>query len=235
MNDSAASGPCRDRAQAAALLRELQVGAPVHGTVFRRFTSWFVHGLADRLARAHPPALGTASMAFCVPRSSCLHGARGEVLVVAGELCPPLNFTCSAARARHGVPALRVVLCAGPGRPAGPGAPADVGYRQHGVLRPAVVVPRRGVWRGARRGVRAVPAPQFHLLRRAAPQSLLLRRAAPQYLLLRRATPDLLLLRPRLTFSCSAAARKEAERLDKTQWVWTAGGIQMSTGFVLQT
>ena len=42
MNDNAAIGPFRDRAQAAALLRELQVGAPVHDTVFRRFASCFV-------------------------------------------------------------------------------------------------------------------------------------------------------------------------------------------------
>ena len=55
--------------------------------------SCFVQGLADRQALAHPPALGTASMAFCVPRSSCLDGA----LVMAYELCPPLYFTCSIA------------------------------------------------------------------------------------------------------------------------------------------
>uniref|UniRef100_A0A453GFG8 Uncharacterized protein n=1 Tax=Aegilops tauschii subsp. strangulata TaxID=200361 RepID=A0A453GFG8_AEGTS len=30
---------CRDRAQAAALLRELQVGAPVHSTAFQRVAS----------------------------------------------------------------------------------------------------------------------------------------------------------------------------------------------------
>ncbi|KAF7031921.1 hypothetical protein CFC21_043168 [Triticum aestivum] len=83
---------CRDRAQAAALLRELQVGAPVHGTAFQRVASCFVQGLADRLALAHPPALGPASMAFCVPRSSCLDGARGEALAVAYELCPYLRF-----------------------------------------------------------------------------------------------------------------------------------------------
>ena len=62
---------CRDRAQAAALMRELQVGAPVHGTAFQRVASCFVQGLADRLALAHPPSLGgPASMAFSVPRSS---------------------------------------------------------------------------------------------------------------------------------------------------------------------
>jgi len=46
---------CRDRAQAAALLRELQAGAPVHGTAFQRVASCFVQGLADRLALAHLP------------------------------------------------------------------------------------------------------------------------------------------------------------------------------------
>ncbi|KAI5007100.1 hypothetical protein ZWY2020_047048 [Hordeum vulgare] len=90
---------CRDRAQAAALLRELQVGAPVHGTAFQRVASCFVQGLADRLALAHPPALGPASMAFCVPRSSCLDGARGEALAVAYELCPYLRFAHFVANA----------------------------------------------------------------------------------------------------------------------------------------
>ena len=33
---------CRDRAQAAALLRELQIGAPVHGTAFQRVASCFM-------------------------------------------------------------------------------------------------------------------------------------------------------------------------------------------------
>uniref|UniRef100_A0ACD5X859 Uncharacterized protein n=1 Tax=Avena sativa TaxID=4498 RepID=A0ACD5X859_AVESA len=83
---------CRDRAQAAALLRELQIGAPVHGTAFQRVASCFVQGLADRLALAHPPSLGPASMAFSVPRSSCHDGARGEALAVAYELCPYLRF-----------------------------------------------------------------------------------------------------------------------------------------------
>uniref|UniRef100_A0A453G3M8 Uncharacterized protein n=1 Tax=Aegilops tauschii subsp. strangulata TaxID=200361 RepID=A0A453G3M8_AEGTS len=90
---------CRDRAQAAALLRELQVGAPVHGTAFQRVASCFVQGLADRLALAHPPALGPASMAFSVPRSSCLDGARGEALAVAYELCPYLRFAHFVANA----------------------------------------------------------------------------------------------------------------------------------------
>ncbi|RLM66722.1 hypothetical protein C2845_PM16G02480 [Panicum miliaceum] len=60
---------CCDYAQAVALLRELQVGAPVHGTAFQRVVSCFMQGLADRLALAHPPALGSASMVFCIPPS----------------------------------------------------------------------------------------------------------------------------------------------------------------------
>ncbi|RLN25690.1 DELLA protein RGL1-like [Panicum miliaceum] len=91
---------CRDRAQAAALLRELQVGAPVHGTAFQRVASCFVQGLADRLALAHPPALGPASMAFCIP-PSCTgrDGARGEALALAYELCPYLRFAHFVANA----------------------------------------------------------------------------------------------------------------------------------------
>ncbi|XP_048568387.1 GRAS family protein RAD1-like [Triticum urartu] len=95
----AEAGACRDRAQAAALLRELQVGAPVHGTAFQRVASCFLQGLADRLALAHPPALGPASMAFSVPRSSCLDGARREALAVAYELCPYLRFAHFVANA----------------------------------------------------------------------------------------------------------------------------------------
>ncbi|EES01920.1 hypothetical protein BDA96_03G423800 [Sorghum bicolor] len=91
---------CRDRAQAAALLRELQAGAPVHGTAFQRVASCFVQGLADRLALAHPPALGPASMAFCIP-PSCTgrDGARGEALALAYELCPYLRFAHFVANA----------------------------------------------------------------------------------------------------------------------------------------
>ncbi|GJM92162.1 hypothetical protein PR202_ga08597 [Eleusine coracana subsp. coracana] len=88
---------CRDRAQAAALLRELQAGAPVHGTAFQRVASCFVQGLADRLALAHPPALGPASMAFCLPASSSC--ARGEALALAYELCPYLRFAHWVANA----------------------------------------------------------------------------------------------------------------------------------------
>lgn len=92
---------CRDRAQAAALLRELQAGAPVHGTAFQRVASCFVQGLADRLPLAHPPALGPASMAFCIPPSSCAgrDGARGEALALAYELCPYLRFAHFVANA----------------------------------------------------------------------------------------------------------------------------------------
>ncbi|KAK3162758.1 hypothetical protein QOZ80_1BG0093380 [Eleusine coracana subsp. coracana] len=93
---------CRDRAQAAALLRELQAGAPVHGTAFQRVASCFVQGLADRLALAHPPALGPASMAFCLPASSSSAsscGARGEALALAYELCPYLRFAHWVANA----------------------------------------------------------------------------------------------------------------------------------------
>ncbi|KAL6840356.1 hypothetical protein ACP4OV_030166 [Aristida adscensionis] len=91
---------CRDRAQAAALLRELQVGAPVHGTAFQRVASCFVQGLADRLALAHPPALGPASMAFCIPPSCAARdGARGEALALAYELCPYLRFAHFVANA----------------------------------------------------------------------------------------------------------------------------------------
>ncbi|KAJ1286691.1 hypothetical protein BS78_03G371300 [Paspalum vaginatum] len=91
---------CRDRAQAAALLRELQAGAPVHGTAFQRVASCFVQGLADRLALAHPPALGPASMAFCIPPSCAgRDGARGEALALAYELCPYLRFAHFVANA----------------------------------------------------------------------------------------------------------------------------------------
>ncbi|XP_062181824.1 GRAS family protein RAD1-like [Phragmites australis] len=91
---------CRDRAQAAALLRELQSGAPVHGTAFQRVASCFVQGLADRLALAHPPALGPASMAFCIPPSCGRRdGARGEALALAYELCPYLRFAHFVANA----------------------------------------------------------------------------------------------------------------------------------------
>ncbi|CAO2182012.1 unnamed protein product [Urochloa humidicola] len=88
---------CRDRAQAAALLRELQAGAPVHGTAFQRVASCFVQGLADRLALAHPPALGPASMAFCIPPSCA--GRDGEALALAYDLCPYLRFAHFVANA----------------------------------------------------------------------------------------------------------------------------------------
>lgn len=92
---------CRDRAQAAALLRELQAGAPVHGTAFQRVASCFVQGLADRLALAHPPALGPASMALCIPAACGAGGAgaRGEALALAYELCPYLRFAHFVANA----------------------------------------------------------------------------------------------------------------------------------------
>lgn len=92
---------CRDRAQAAALLRELQAGAPVHGTAFQRVASCFVQGLADRLALAHPPALGPASMAFCIPPSCAGRdgGARAEALALAYDLCPYLRFAHFVANA----------------------------------------------------------------------------------------------------------------------------------------
>uniref|UniRef100_A0A0D9V957 Uncharacterized protein n=1 Tax=Leersia perrieri TaxID=77586 RepID=A0A0D9V957_9ORYZ len=89
---------CRDRAQAASLLRELHAGAPVHGTAFQRVASCFVQGLADRLALAHPPSLGPASISLCLPSpSSCV--ARGEALALAYELCPYLRFAHFVANA----------------------------------------------------------------------------------------------------------------------------------------
>ncbi|PUZ46449.1 hypothetical protein GQ55_7G079500 [Panicum hallii var. hallii] len=78
---------CHDYAHAMALRRELQVGAPVHGTAFQRVASCFVQGLADRLARAHAPALGLASMAFYIlPSCTGRDSARGQVLALVYEL-----------------------------------------------------------------------------------------------------------------------------------------------------
>ncbi|EEE55836.1 hypothetical protein OsJ_04448 [Oryza sativa Japonica Group] len=94
---------CRDRAQAAALLRELQAGAPVHGTAFQRVASCFVQGLADRLPLAHPPAPG-AHRAWRSASRRCLPpGPNGPPrqgpCPWPYELCPYLRFAHFVANA----------------------------------------------------------------------------------------------------------------------------------------
>jgi hypothetical protein len=84
---------CRDRAQVAAPLCELQGGAPVHSTTFQRFASCIVQGLADRWhwRTSAPSALlswsdtGTRARSLSLPSRPLTEGEEGEKKREKGE------------------------------------------------------------------------------------------------------------------------------------------------------
>ncbi|OAY71567.1 DELLA protein GAI1 [Ananas comosus] len=101
----AEAAACRDRAQASALLRELQSAAVVHGSAFQRVASCFVQGLSDRLALVQP--LGAVGIVGAAASSSTpdgdgdggLRARREEALGLAYEVCPYMQFGHFAANA----------------------------------------------------------------------------------------------------------------------------------------
>ncbi|OAY65093.1 DELLA protein GAI1 [Ananas comosus] len=103
----AEAAACRDRAQASALLRELQSAAVVHGSAFQRVASCFVQGLSDRLALVQP--LGAVGIVGAAAASSAaagdgygdggLRARREEALGLAYEVCPYMQFGHFAANA----------------------------------------------------------------------------------------------------------------------------------------